>query len=753
MKTLRQLLREPLKTLMGILLVTLAVAVLCVCLGQSIAAQQTEARLNNTFQTAAFPSVQYGKEADQWVRNFARDNPKIVETIHSPGLASAYIPQLSPDNYTAHRGPGIQPDQYPMAMLVVQLTNVIPPAPRVVEGIDGMIMTRSPDSWYQEMNGEGILEWKQAPPYIGIYDEIGSLVGMTNEIDLDFRDISSSIRSPSIVSTQLTGVVEEVVGLESGYASPVGHTATISLTVGSMEEFNALDLNTGDRILVYSHSYFDDWRLRNDFSHELDIPLFQVFDPEKIHYFTNGEKHDSRYVASYDFGRWIHGLKPQDLNDLRTVRLLSIDPSVSQGITCAVDESAEPLWIMPGHLEHLRSDRYGYVPGGETPVYPVKEIRTDQVTYTDANGGTHTVTADEFHNRYARPTVAQLDGTVEEFLKSPEGALWKQTLSDVDINNHAFPIIGVENLQYIPDFLRNTARITQGRDFTDRELETGSKVCVISQILAEKNGLTVGDTITLQLYEADPSLPNQVSGLGENPVARFYHSGTTRLEESETYTIVGIYQKDIPWDSPENNPQCFTPNAIFAPKSALPQWLQEGFQGPFRSVILHGRGFRSFMEAAAMNFDGQLYFYDNGYEAVAESLESYRVIAGRVFAIGVTVYAIMMALYLLLYPAQQRKILVAMERLGASQRQRISQVMLSSMGILLPGTVLGAAIGALLWNRVVQALLHSAESNLAVEMEPYVLALVALAQLALMGLLVLCTAVPMSRSRGISDRR
>ena len=45
MKYFRQLLRQPLKFIAGVIVVSLAVSVLCVCLGQSIAANKTEEAL------------------------------------------------------------------------------------------------------------------------------------------------------------------------------------------------------------------------------------------------------------------------------------------------------------------------------------------------------------------------------------------------------------------------------------------------------------------------------------------------------------------------------------------------------------------------------------------------------------------------------------------------------------------------------------------------------------------------------------
>lgn len=49
MRIFRQLYRQAMKTLMGIVTVALAVAVLCVSVGQTIAAHRTEQKLNSTF--------------------------------------------------------------------------------------------------------------------------------------------------------------------------------------------------------------------------------------------------------------------------------------------------------------------------------------------------------------------------------------------------------------------------------------------------------------------------------------------------------------------------------------------------------------------------------------------------------------------------------------------------------------------------------------------------------------------------------
>ena len=735
MRIFRQLYRQAMKTLMGILTVALAVAVLCVSVGQTIAAHRTEQKLNSTFQTAAFPAAAYTEALDQWVWDYARENPQVIQRVAAAGLASGYIPQLNPDNYTGHAFavsdivsqllPAPMGQQYSTAMLVVRLTEIGEPVENRPVGLLGEIMTTKQGRF-----------WQGAP------------------------------ETESTVTLSLQGTVEGVIGLQEGYAAPVGYTANIQLTVPEMTDLEALELSVGEAYLVYTADYMDDWLLRSQFSRELEIPMFGAFDPEKLTVFDSPRHNGSVLLGgTYDFGNWVHGLSVEDVAAVRSVHFSVVNLAAIRDADYRLGENEEPVGELPGQLipgdtEHFTSPQtyegyYEFRPDPEnpTPVYPVTKTLSPTKTYTNARGETVTVPWEEYRAMYASPTIVRLDGTAEEFLTREAGELWKSALEDIQIQNHSFPMIGVEKLEYIPDFLRGTADIVQGRNFTQEELETGAKVCILSESLAQANGLEVGDTLSVQLFPEDVSLPGQFATNVVNPAAFLYHSSTTRLEPQQSYTIVGLYRQDSPWGDVGENLYSFTPNTIFTPKTALPDWQTQEYRGLFRTILLQGSNMEQLFQAVALRGDEESFmYYDNGYGAVADSLKSYEQIAGRVFAIGLTVYGILALLFLLLYPGQQRRTLVAMERLGANRWQRIAWVEMTSLGILLPGTVLGTIAGALLWSRVVQALLRSGESTLAVEMEMEILAVVAAVQLAAMSLLVLLVGISQSRSRGISDR-
>ena len=108
MKTIKQLYRQPLKTLLGIILLTLAAAVLCVTAGQTLAAVNTKKDLDERFSTMAIASYQEDlsgseritveEELLQWLQKVAQEHPDIVKGLAPNGFLSAYIPQLQPYN-------------------------------------------------------------------------------------------------------------------------------------------------------------------------------------------------------------------------------------------------------------------------------------------------------------------------------------------------------------------------------------------------------------------------------------------------------------------------------------------------------------------------------------------------------------------------------------------------------------------------------------------------------------------------------
>ena len=277
-------------------------------------------------------------------------------------------------------------------------------------------------------------------------------------------------------------------------------------------------------------------------------------------------------------------------------------------------------------------------------------------------------------------------------------------------------------------------------------------MCILSQTLAAANGISVGDTIDLQYYQYDWDSPYQYfleSGFGTTRPTAYFYTGSTPLEaESQTYTVVGLYRNGDPWGAEEEELYGFTTNTIFTPKKAVTGTMDYGNQGLFRTLVLENGKIPQFRElVTAAGYEDLFIYHDQGYEAVEPHLAHYQSAAGRALWVGVSLWAAIMLLTVLLFTLQQKKNLEIMRRLGTPPGACIRYIILSQGAILLPGTLLGLGAGIVLWSKVAEKLLASGSGTLTLEMNPASMAIPALIQLAAVLLGVLCLALYLTRQQ------
>ncbi len=730
MKILRQLFRQPLKWIAGILIIAMAVAILSVCLGQAIAAEQTRKNMDQHFTTIALQTYKYRwedatvplfdgseityqrflNELPEEIANFIDtltvEHPELVKTMASHGLASAYIPELTPDNlshYTYH---------YP---------NI------------------GTQETMQAHHQEGAVTYSGAVFEIVLTEMEEPFVGAYNGVLEDGTEVSFTTN----VTVELRGTVENVISLEEGYPDPVGKTALLSLSLNSEEELAALDLEIGGRYLVCGTGFQDgNWMLKGEISRQLtergNPTQPENVDLNNVRYLT--EEESSRYHSAIPIVG-IYEVNPGESVGLRNqVEFVQSDMDLLNAVTLNI--STRHLRGATKYVEHENGSYY----------------TADYTRYiTDENGNKVVISEEEFRARYEVPTMVRLDGTAEEFLASDEGALWKEQLEYMEINYHTFPIIGVEKLGYIADFSRENARIVDGRDFTEEELSSGAKVCILSETVAAANGLKVGDTINPQFYNYDYDKPSQKyisEGYGTINPSAYKFSKTTEWADAEEYTIVGLYRQNNAWGDVSDNLYSFTPNTIFVPQSSVTSDMDFANQGFFQTLILQNgavEAFRALVDEAG--YEGLFVYYDQDYTTIVGTLANYREMGEKAMIVGVVIYAVILLLFLLLFPCSQGKTVQTMTALGAKRGQKLGQILLSSIGILLPGSLAGAAAGMLLWDTVIGKLAQNAGESVTLEMEPAVLLGIVLAQLVLALLLTAAVALPQSRNKGIRKRR
>lgn len=696
----------------GCVMFGIAVAALIVCFGQSIAADRAQERMEDSFRTAALitdelqrrietiliPGTTYvdrrGNEVktedrlveyevldqvmpeniSQWVASLAEEYPELVETVADIGLASAYIPELTPDNYASYA-----PDT-PLTFLNGKVS-------------DSRSESREPSPFgvpYDYGMFEITLTKIQEPEELAVTDpETGEVTGSLG------------------VTLILEGTIDRVLALQAGYPDCLGYTVTLYLNLPDLETAQALELELGQRYLVSGTHYYDlDWVLRNqimaDYEDREDRQVVvEAFLTENLRLYDQSilDKYESYGQTVYSVGYYVHDNE-----------IISLD-------------NKEYAMFRKVYLELDWADNYDVDP-----------------------------------ELYEIPNIVRLEGTAEDFLNSVEGQLWQETLEYLNITSNCFPVLAVEDVANVGDFIRGSARIVQGRAFTAGEAARGERLCVISEQVASASGLSVGDSISLRYYSVDRESPYQEfvedgSGI-TNPAAYRFGRTTPFTGEAESYTIVGIYRCGGAWESVEDNLYAISPNTVFVPVNAVTCELSWADQGVFRTVVLHNDALRAFMIMAdEAGYEDLFVYYDQGYNDVALSISEYRTMANRAMLVGGIIYGIILLVYLILFPAGLERDLILMDSVGAKRWERMGHVVLSSFGIVFAGTLLGCAGGALLWNRVVEELTKSAEVNLELSLDPLGFLQISVGQLLLVMVLVFLLSIWMTRPRTLAGRK
>ena len=295
------------------------------------------------------------------------------------------------------------------------------------------------------------------------------------------------------------------------------------------------------------------------------------------------------------------------------------------------------------------------------------------------------------YGRYDLPSIQELpDGvTAQEVIDSTSS--WRMAMESIQTNNHSVPVLAVDSVEGMLEFASGRTQITQGRSISQEEYRDGAEVCLISESLARENGLNVGDSLPLSLYEDDPGLPPIYARFQEscNPRASVFVPQEGFRQETE-YTIIGLYRQSSEWVT---TPTSFTPNSVFVPEKSVNCQTVTGNYGVWSSLILQN-GTIDQMEARLEEngLDGTVTYYDQGYSDIVESLDGYTRVSRTVLLVGLALWAVVLAAYCVLLPMQESKTALRMWTLGAKRRDIAGQIWTPSALMAAAGTVIALAV-------------------------------------------------------------
>lgn len=332
------------------------------------------------------------------------------------------------------------------------------------------------------------------------------------------------------------------------------------------------------------------------------------------------------------------------------------------------------------------------------------------------------------------PAVARIDGNVDEYLSNPDNAEWIKHIDHLDCAQHSMPIIGTDNLESIYLFHSGDAAVVDGRKFAEDEYNTGAKVCLISETVANRSGVKVGDTIHLsqflcnEVYNMSIS-NNAVDGMMNNPTVGEPMSNLSYVTENEEFTVVGIYRQTNEW---EQTSYSVTPNTIFIPKKAQiaggfgdfsttaqetfidkdgnehssTMVYEHGSYGVFFSILLHNGYMADFnLAVSGTEWENQFHTFDQGYEGVINSMNGAAKSAQTLLLFAISGWVMILALYVILYQNGQRKNLGIMRSLGAKPKQARRYLFGGGFALAAVCVVAGTCLTVLLTNLINSKLL------------------------------------------------
>ena len=508
---------------------------------------------------------------------------------------------------------------------------------------------------FRSYNGDEAMDSAPDAPYTYFILEV--LAGEVQER----QDPPQEGASYSESTWSISGQVQEVYGLQQGLRDPTGWQADIRFTQYYSDGDAPMRPEAGKRYLLLACTYDDtEWEERCGIAAEILWQTNVQLDPWSLDIENNLIRYDQRTRQEEQVLDETLQVLPPDAPGYR-------DPTTG----------AEVFSLSMNAADHLRTNVVRYSGMMETLA-------------PDGDSGLWTMQTVDY-GRYDLPSIQELPEGVTAREIMDGTASWQTALKAVDVTNHSVPVLTVEKVEALADFAAGNAMVTQGRSFFQSEYDSGAAVCLISESLARKNGLNVGDSLPLSLYEDDPGLPPIYARFQEscNPRASVFVPQEGFRQETE-YTIIGLYRQSSEWVT---TPTSFTPNSVFAPEKSVTCRTVTGSCGVWSSLILQNGTIDQMESRLAENgLGGTVTYYDQGYSDIVESLDGYTRVSRTVLCVGLALWAVILAAYCVLLPMQEGKTALRMWTLGAKRRDIAGQIWTPSALMAAAGTVIALAV-------------------------------------------------------------
>ena len=271
------------------------------------------------------------------------------------------------------------------------------------------------------------------------------------------------------------------------------------------------------------------------------------------------------------------------------------------------------------------------------------------------------------------------------------------------------PVTGTNKTCLLMPFYNGQAYICEGRDINEEEYASGSKVCLAPKTFMENNGLSLGDSVKVQLLLTDTRL---------NAGRRFWLDGgisfygglvdtaSEPLEVFETseYTVVGIYDVTV-----SGTDSIFDPGAdeLIVPMESIAARNGKNFVscGPMTdatsSFQIPNGSIDTFLKGWGEYGTDKLEFtfYDMGYSQLKAGIDNMKKLSLCLLAAGVILTMLLLFFFSHLFITKQAERTAIERSLGMKKAQCRWSVLSGFVLLVLLGSMIGSMTGVKLSDR------------------------------------------------------
>ena len=282
----------------------------------------------------------------------------------------------------------------------------------------------------------------------------------------------------------------------------------------------------------------------------------------------------------------------------------------------------------------------------------------------------------------------------KEYYALPEGSILIKVAETLPVTNNSVLVSETDDLMALLPFHQQELYIIKGRAFSEEEYIQGSHVIVISELMADRLGVNIGDSINLSVAVSDQP--------------GFYHSYWVEkgFSYNGKFTIVGIMNTvmDKSW-------YVHIPKSADVPSSPFPIGYTVG------QAVIRNEDAAAFYTQIETGLADRFHLtiYDQGYSTVAAPFQTILRVSKIVTAVCGLVELAVLLLFGFLFVYRQRETSETMLKLGTGRVRVITYFLFSSGIIALLATCAGAFLGYRLHDGIIALVAKAAENYILID--------------------------------------